>query len=128
MSLHFLKNVGSLFFLSVFSLHIQAAEDNCMHIFTNMQHRFSVSDVSFTATVGDLRSIIPFSYRHDYANGHEYTVWRTLNGESEGYAVERRRPRRIVLTSKDIGAPLCPRAEDVHLPPLEIIGSARRGL
>lgn len=87
MSLHFLKNVGSLFFLSVFSLHIQAAEDNCMHIFTNMQHRFSVSDVSFTATVGDLRSIIPFSYRHDYANGHEYTVWRTLNGESEGYAL-----------------------------------------
>ena len=86
-SLHFFKNVGFLFFGAAVALQSQATEDNCMRIFTDMQHRFSVADVSFTATVGDLRSIVPFSYRHGYVNGSEYVVWKTLNGESEGYAL-----------------------------------------
>lgn len=84
----YLKTAGALVLTVLLSLQtVDAADDNCMRIFENMQQRVSSSDLSFTATAGDIRAISPYSYQHAVRNGHEYVQWRTLNGEAQGYAL-----------------------------------------
>ena len=84
----YLKTAGALVLTVLLSLKTAiAADDNCMKIFETMQQRVSTSDLSFTATAGDIRAILPFSYQHVIRNGHEYVMWRTLNGEAQGYAL-----------------------------------------
>jgi negative regulator of sigma E activity len=72
-----------LFFLNP----AHAADDSCMEGFLKARHDFSVSNVKFTAVVGDQRGMLPFSYRHQYRDGHEYSLWRSLNGAVAGYAM-----------------------------------------
>lgn len=84
----YFKTAGALVLTVLLSLQtVKAADDNCMRIFKNMQQRVSSSDLSFTATAGDIRAIYPYSYQHAVRNGHEYVQWRTLNGEAQGYAL-----------------------------------------
>ncbi len=84
----YFKTASALLLTVLLSLHsAKAADDNCMKIFESMQQRVSSSDLSFTATAGDIRAIYPYSYQHAVRNGHEYAQWRTLNGEAQGYAL-----------------------------------------
>lgn len=73
--------------LSSLSFHAFAKEDNCMKIFNSMQQHMTFSDVTFTASVSDMRGAIPFLYQHIINRDKEYVMWSTLNGESEGYAL-----------------------------------------
>ena len=58
-----------------------------MKIFSSVQQRMTFSDVTFTATVMDVRSVQPFLYQHIINRDKEYVMWRTLNGEVRGYVL-----------------------------------------
>lgn len=77
-----------LLFAVLFCLQgAQAADDGCMDGFLKARQDFAASNVKFTTGAGDQRGMFPFSYRHLSKGGHEYVLWRSLNGAVAGYAL-----------------------------------------